>query len=301
MIVKEYALGIDIGGTKIAFAIIDKNGQLSHSHTVPSNVHDAEALFQCVVDGINTVLDNSSLSLTELNSIGVGLPGKVDHKNGIAVFQNNIPWKNFPLVERLREQLQIDIPIYIDNDVKAAAFAEYYAANVDKDDIFTYFTISTGIANASIWNHQVIRGSGFSGETGFLPTYQDGKMAKLEDVVGGPAIQRAGQTAYVDATITTKDVFARYAEGDDKAVTIIENCADSLTSAIYSIVCIIDPACIVFGGSVAFHNPSFIELIKTKLARIVHEEQSHIVDNIHVTKIGSHNGVIGAGLMGFYQ
>lgn len=296
---KEFALGIDIGGTKIAFALVDRQGQVEALYTSPSQSQDAEALFQSVLSGIHHVLKTSQRDLSELAGIGIGLPGKVDHEHGVAIFQNNIPWPNFPIVQRLRDSLAIDCPIAIDNDVKVAAYAEYHAEAMTKDELFTYVTISTGIANASIINHQMIRGSGFSGETGFLPIAQGDKIEKLESIVGGPAIEKAGRLAFNDASITSREVFERYLAGDEKAVIIIENCAKSFALGLYAMICVLDPAHITLGGSVAYHNPSFVALIKEHLSKLLHEEQAHILKRLSVSTIGGNNGVIGAGLLAF--
>lgn len=298
---KEFALGIDIGGTKVAFALVDRQGNLEALYTSESHGDDAEKLFQIVLKGMKTVLESSAKQLEDLAGIGIGLPGKVDHQNGVAIFQNNIPWPNFPITARLKASLGIDIPIAIDNDVKVAAYAEYRAANLSLDELFTYVTISTGIANASIINHQILRGSGFSGETGFLPISQNGKLEKLENIVGGPAIEKAGQLAFNDPTISTRLVFEKYLAADPQAVEIIENSAQSFALGLYAIICVLDPAHMTLGGSVAYHNPSFVTLIKQYLAELVHPEQSHILDRLTVSKIGGNNGVIGAGLLSFNQ
>lgn len=298
---KEFALGIDIGGTKIAFALVDRQGQSEAVYTSPSNSQDAEALFQSVLTGIDKVLETSELSLEDLAGIGIGLPGKVDPINGRAVFQNNIPWPNFPITQRIRESLGLDLPISIDNDVKVAAYAEYHAEGMEKDELFTYVTISTGIANASIIDHHMIRGSGFSGETGFLPIAQGERIEKLESIVGGPAIEKAGRLAYHDETVTTREVFERFVAGDKLAIEIIDNCAKSFALGLYAIICVLDPAHITLGGSVAYHNPTFVTLIKDKLAELVHEEQAHILNRLTVSRLGSNNGVIGAGLLSFKE
>lgn len=296
---KEFALGIDIGGTKIAFAMVNRQGQVEALYTSPSNSEDAEALYQSVLAGIHHVLETSKRSLIELAGIGMGLPGKVDHKNGVAIFQNNIPWPNFPIALRLKASLGVNIPIAIDNDVKVAAYAEYHAEGISDDELFTYVTISTGIANASIINHQMIRGSGFSGETGFLPIAQGDKIKTLESIVGGPAIEKAGRIAFNDETITTRDVFEKYLAGNYKAIDIIENSAKSFALGLYAMICVLDPAHITLGGSVAFHNPIFVNLIKDQLLKLVHPQQAHILERLTVSKLGANNGVIGAGLLSF--
>ncbi|WP_044981428.1 ROK family protein, partial [Streptococcus suis] len=100
---------------------------------------------QCVCTTIRELLNSQQLNIEDVAGIGVGLPGKVDVENGVAVFQNNIPWENFPVVKRLQKEFG-NIPIKIDNDVKVAAYAEYRMLSLEADDMFGYITISTGIA-----------------------------------------------------------------------------------------------------------------------------------------------------------
>ena len=120
----KVAVGIDIGGTKVAVALINENGEIVSRSQSPSQTASAESLYQGVVQLVDKVLNDNDLRIQDTYGIGVGLPGKVDVENGVAIFQNNIPWANFPIVERLKETYG-DIPVKIDNDVKVAAYAEY--------------------------------------------------------------------------------------------------------------------------------------------------------------------------------
>ena len=78
----SYALGIDIGGTKIATALIDYKGKIAQTAKVASDVRDAEKMFQSVITSIETVLLLANLELKDVAAIGVGFPGKVDHLRG---------------------------------------------------------------------------------------------------------------------------------------------------------------------------------------------------------------------------
>ena len=85
------AIGIDIGGTKIAAGIITEKGELLKRTEVKSDPSDREKMFSRVVEAVELLLMESSLSITDIAGIGVGVPGKVDREKRIAVFQNNLP------------------------------------------------------------------------------------------------------------------------------------------------------------------------------------------------------------------
>ena len=97
----KMAIGIDIGGTKIAAGIISESGELLHRTEVKSDPSDRENMFKQVVTAVDQVLVGTSFS--EIEGIGVGVPGKVDRENGIAVFQNNLPWQQFPIAARFQK------------------------------------------------------------------------------------------------------------------------------------------------------------------------------------------------------
>lgn len=291
---KQYALGIDIGGTKVAVAVVDRDGQILHRHELPSDTSSADALFETVLNGIRAVLETSEMMMDDFYGVGAGVPGKVDHVNGVAVFQNNIPWGNFPFVDRLKEEFGEDLKVLIDNDVKVAAYAEYATRNLSADETFTYVTISTGLAATTIVNNTILRGAGFSGEIGFLPLKDEEGYIGLENYAAGPAIQ----AAYPGAE-STKEVFQKAGAGDEEALTIIKDRAHAMAVGLYSIVCMLDPNMIVLGGSVAYHNPEFVAEIIEQLREFVIDEQSHILKNVVRTVLGGDNGVIGAGMLAF--
>lgn len=291
---KEVALGIDIGGTKVAVAIVDRAGRIEHRHELPSNTSSADALFETVLSCIRGVLEASGLEMSDFHGVGAGVPGKVDHKNGVAIFQNNIPWANFEFASRLKTEFGETTRVLIDNDVKVAAYAEYATRELAADDTFTYLTISTGLAATTIVNHTILRGAGFSGEIGFLPLKENDGYIGLEKYAAGPAIQ----AALVGAD-STKEVFDKANMGDEEAVAIIKERAHAMALGLYSIICVLDPNMIVLGGSVAYHNPSYVAEIIEQLSAIVMDEQNHILDNILTSVLGGDNGVIGAGMLAF--
>ena len=96
------SLGVDIGGTKIAAGIINEQGYCIERIELPSISDNSEKMFLQVKNSISMILKKGNYKLAELAGIGIGVPGKVEPQNGVAIYQNNFPWINFPLVERLK-------------------------------------------------------------------------------------------------------------------------------------------------------------------------------------------------------
>ncbi|MBT2215974.1 ROK family protein [Virgibacillus dakarensis] len=294
----KYAIGIDIGGTKIASGIVNEKGDLIQKEVVKSDPSDKERMFSQVITSVEALLNHSSIPANEIYGIGAGIPGKVDRENGIAVFQNNLPWSNFRFVNRIQEALQID-RVVIDNDVYMAAFAEWKEAGLGEKELFVYITISTGIACAIIQGGQFIRGAGFAGEIGLVPVYAGDRgkhLERLEWTASGPAVQARAREEYGDDSLTAKELFSAFYSGDAKVKQLIDEMASSLTHGVYMIHSLLDPHKIVFGGSVATHNPYLLNVVREKLASYLIEEQKHILDEMDISRLGNEQGVIGAGL-----
>lgn len=295
------AIGIDIGGTKVAAGIISEGGELLKRAEVKSDASDREKMFASVVEAVEQLLRDSSFSIADMAGIGVGVPGKVDRENGIAVFQNNLPWADFPVKARLQEQFGLE-RITLDNDVYTAAFAEWKTAGGDCEETFVYMTISTGISCSIIHNGSFFRGAGFAGELGLFPILSNAagqKLERLEKAAAGPAIEKLAAETLQVANLSTKDVFDRYFAGVEEYQPIIDEVTDNWAQGLYAISCLVDPHKLVFGGSVIANNPGLLEIVKEKLKNYQITEQQHLLDYMSISTLKQDNGVVGAGLRVF--
>lgn len=118
-----WALGVDIGGTKVAGGLVSAAGKCLHYTELPSIPGDGDEMFRQVMRTIRNVMLEAGVSSSDIRGIGVGVPGKVDREKGLAVMQNNLPWRNFPLADRIRGELSV--PVVLDNDVSMAAHGEW--------------------------------------------------------------------------------------------------------------------------------------------------------------------------------
>ncbi|WP_455675225.1 ROK family protein [Pradoshia sp.] len=289
------AIGLDIGGTKIAAGIVTEQGDLLGRVEVKSDPSSREAMFARVAEAVERVLNECSVTLADVEGIGVGVPGKVDCKEGIAVYQNNLPWSNFPLKDRLQERFK-ESRITVDNDVDMAAFAEWASSQKDLEETFVYITISTGIASTIIHKGDFMRGAGFAGELGLIPVLIGKSNARLEEIAAGPGIQKLAEKELKQDIESAKEVFVRYLNGSQGYEAVTEQIAECIAQGVYSIASLIDPHRIVFGGSVIVNNPFLLDLIKDKLKEHQLTEQQHLLNHLSISELRENNGVIGAGL-----
>jgi glucokinase len=301
------SLGVDIGGTKIAAGMVDEQGNCLEKIELPSPNDDSEKLFSQVIKSISHVLQKGNYKLEELAGIGIGVPGKVDHQNGVAIYQNNLPWIDFPLVERLKEYFSTKI--LVDNDVYMATFGEWYAAGKNNVETFVYLTISTGISCCTIHKSHFLRGAGFAGEIGLSIVEENPLPSKylndgcLEAVASGPSIANYTNSkrnlSVVSDHWATKDVMDAYFSGDHIATEIIQKFFKYMARGIHNIACLLDPDQLIVGGGVISHNQDLIQGILAELGKLLIPEQKQILNRIHASKLKGDTGLIGAGLRVF--
>ena len=162
------AIGIDIGGTKIAGAVVDERGDILVEDRVATEAGDSEAIVEAVIAMIRKLAVGRSIA-----AAGVAAPGFIDADQSTVYYTPNISWRNEPLRERLRESLDLDITI--DNDANAAGWAEFqFGAGRDVRDM-TMLTIGTGVGGAIVSRGTLFRGGfGAGAELGHLRLVPDG-------------------------------------------------------------------------------------------------------------------------------
>ncbi|MEQ8197698.1 MAG: ROK family protein, partial [Clostridiaceae bacterium] len=148
---KDYVIGIDLGGTKISCAISDLDGKVIAQTTIPTLAQEGEtAVLNRIIKSVDTVISESGVSASEIKAIGIGSPGPLDSKKGIIVTTPNLPFKNFNLVKPISEHFLI--PAYLDNDANVAAIGEFMFGAGRGSENMVYVTVSTGVGGGAIIN-----------------------------------------------------------------------------------------------------------------------------------------------------
>ncbi|BDZ50420.1 hypothetical protein GCM10025867_26610 [Frondihabitans sucicola] len=170
------AIGIDIGGTKIAGGVVTELGEIVAERRVPTPTSsDSEAIVTAVVAMIRELQEIAPKDGGDVVAAGVAAPGFIDAAQSTVYYTPNIPWRNEPLRARLNAEL--DLHITIDNDANAAGWAEFrFGAGRLASDM-TMLTIGTGVGGAIVTEDRLFRGGfGTGGELGHMRVVPDGLL-----------------------------------------------------------------------------------------------------------------------------
>ena len=199
---KDYVVGIDIGGTKLATVLADKTGHILNKVRKPTHSKKGpEYVLGLLFDMVHEVVEQAGVAQQAISAIGVSCGGPLDTKTGIVYSPPNLPgWDALPLKTKLESEFQV--PVVIENDANASALAEFRFGGGRGYNAVLYMTMSTGIGGGIVINGEIYHGANDSaGEVGHQillpngPYCGCGKQGCLEALCSGPAIARRAQTA----------------------------------------------------------------------------------------------------------
>jgi glucokinase len=278
-------LGVDIGGTKVAVGLVDRQGKiLAQGRKAMVAQGTAEAGFEAVTAAIDSML---SPTQEGVSSIGICAPGPLDPKSGVVLNPPNLPcWRNFPLAEKISARYRV--PVKVDNDANAAALAETRWGAARGYRYVFYATIGTGIGTGIVLDGTIYHGNtGSAGEGGHVsidyrgPVCACGKRGCIEILAAGTAIgvraraklqaKPAGHSIMLDlaggeiASVTSELVGRAYAAGDLLAREVLTETVELLTVWLGDVVDLLDPDVLLMGGGVAAMLQPFFADIKNCL------------------------------------
>ena len=278
----DVILGVDVGGTKIAVGLVDRDGTiLTQTRTPMIGNGTPEAGLQAVISAIDSVVWGN-----KVRSIGICAPGPLDPETGVVLNPPNLPcWRNFPLAMKVADKFHMRVKV--DNDANAAALAETRWGAARGYRYVFYATIGTGIGTGIVFDGRIYHGStGSAGEGGHVsidyrgPLCSCGKRGCIEILAAGPAIAARARTKLGGAlsrslildlvngdvaAVTSELVGQAYAAGDPLARQILLDTVEVLTPWLGNIVDLLDPDVLVMGGGVAAMLKPFFDDIKKRL------------------------------------
>ncbi len=304
-----HAIGIDIGGTKIAGALVSETGEILRTERRPTPAGDPVAIVDNVVELITTLGDGE-----EIEAAGVAAAGFVDAAQSIVYYAPNINWRSEPFRAHLSELLP-GIDITIDNDANAAGWAEYrFGGGRGATDV-TLLTIGTGVGGAVIADGRLLRGGfGAAGEIGHLRVVPGGlpcgcgQRGCIEQYGSGRALLRyANEIAdaggiglsLADARATHGELdgasVGRLIEDHDPgALAALRELGSWLGQACASIGAVLDPQRFVFGGGVAAAGDLLLEPIREAFLAHLPARGFHPEPTFTVAELVNDAGVVGA-------
>lgn len=264
----EYAIGVDLGGTKIAAALVDRAGHvLAETRRLTQPADGAEAVIDRIAACIREVQAACS---REVAGIGVGIPGAVDTRSRVVIEAVNLGWSDLPAGDLLIEQLGSawSDKLWMDKDANAAAVAELLYGVGQGAQQMIYVTVGTGVGAGLIFNGRLYHGAtSGDGNIGHVIVEPDGdpcpcgKSGCVETVASGPSIARRAAAALrrgetsslspLDSAQLTAEAVAKAAhEGDPFARRFWTEAGRALGIALAYYVDLTNPELIVIGGGV---------------------------------------------------
>ena len=259
--------GVDIGGTKIAVLIVDAAGAVLGRATRSSSAGDQDGAAAAIVATLDAALHGTGVTRDDLKAVGVGVPGRVDRRDGTVTLAVNLGWHDFALRDALETRL--GRPVTVENDARAAAIGLHQRGVLGSIDDLAYLAVGTGIAAGVILDGAVHRGArGLAGEIGHAivdrggPTCSCGQQGCLEALASGPAIARRANVA------DPATVYAAAAAGDHDAAALVDDVGRRLAWAVHLLVLTYDVSRVVIGGGVSHAGAPFARPIHDELARL---------------------------------
>ncbi|NLX11132.1 MAG: ROK family protein [Chloroflexi bacterium] len=262
MMPEPLAVGVDVGGTKIAFALVSAAGEALITHRVPTQPEDGPvAVLERIAAGIAHLLEQTDQPVA---GVGLGCPGHIDPASGMARNVVNLGWREVPLRDGVRVRLTADLPVYLDNDANASALGEYYfgAARGCRD--FVYLAVGTGLGGAAVVDGSVVHGANANAmEVGHMPLDSNGRLCGcglrgcVERYVSGvgllagleehrPAFPYSPLAQLAEPS--TAAILEAAQGGDPLARTILSEAGQWLGRAMAVCASLFNPALFVIGG-----------------------------------------------------
>jgi glucokinase len=314
----RFALAIDLGGTKVAAAIVGEDGTIVACATRPTEAQKGgDWVLNRIKEAALEALETSKLHPAQLVGVGMGTPGVVDSEKGIMLSEAvNIPeWKGRNLKAELERVL--GIPVFVENDANAAGLGEFVFGAGKGAKSLVFVAVGTGIGGAVIINGELVHGASFAaGELGHISIDPNGlkcgcgNYGCIELYASGPAIaQRAREfvLAGVDTKLasmcspeelTAEHVAKAAQEGDFLAQSVLAESGRLLGVALAGIVNLLNPDCIVIGGGVAQAGDWLLEPIRWEVKRRALPDATKALQIVPAA-LGTNAGVLGAAALVF--
>ncbi len=264
---KEYAVGIDLGGTNIKGGLVRRDGEVVSRKSIKTEAEGAAAhVIRRIAGLVNDLVAEAGVGKASVVGVGVGSPGPLDTQAGIVHSSGNLRWTNVPLCDMLRPQ--VGLPVFLENDANAAGFGEAWVGAARNSQCMVLLTLGTGIGGGIVIGGQLWRGVADTGaELGHMTIKFDGRPCNcgnrgcIEAYAAAPAVAArmreavdAGRDSSLrDAILANEEVDSERIHkaavaGDALAREIIEETGRFLGVAVASLVNIFNPDYIVLHG-----------------------------------------------------
>ncbi len=318
-----YTIGIDLGGTNIAIGLCDKDLNIVDKISVHTPASEgSEAVTKAMAETTKRLLEKNSLTISDIEYVGMAVPGSIDPELGVVEYSNNIPFENYPIAEAFRKYLPVE-KIYVENDANAAALAEALVGCAAGTNSLVLITLGTGVGGGVVMNgkifkgcinaagaelgHTVIKAGGrpctcgrrgcweaYSSATGLIKSTKE-KMYELElKGIDSALFEVSKKYTKLNARVA----FDAAKLGDPYGILLVNDYISDLAEGVTNMINIFQPAVLALGGGVSGEGDNLIVPLNKIVERDQYTRLRKKKTFITVAKLGNDAGIIGAAGLG---
>ncbi|CAM4115943.1 ROK family glucokinase [Nocardiopsis rhodophaea] len=307
-------IGVDIGGTKVAAGVVDPDGRiLGDVVRYPTPRNDSEALADVIGRVVVELRERSTDH--DIAAVGVGIAGFVDEDRARIVLAANLGLSDDPITERIRRR--VDLPVVVENDANAAAWAEARFGAGRGSDHVVLVTLGTGVGGGIVMDGRLQRGRyGVAAEVGHYRVVRHGRrcgcgnngcweqyasgralVAEAQDLATTDPVRAAHLLKLADGDISRirgPEITQAALEGDEGALECFRAVGEWVGLGMADLAAILDPECFVVGGGVSDAGDILLAPARASFDKHVTGRATRRLADIRTAELGSQAGIVGA-------
>lgn len=318
-----YSIGIDLGGTNIAVGIVNEKYDIVKKGSVPTNAkRPADEITADIAALCKKLAEEAGMPLAHIDFAGIATPGVANRDTGILEYANNLPFRHYPLCDKLSALLD-GTKVLIENDANAAAKAEATVGAAKGARHSVMITLGTGVGGGLILNGKVYSGFNFAGAelghtviakdgrpcscgrrgcweayssaTGLIHMTRDkilacretGESTVMEEMTDGDLTRISGQTAFDAAR-----------KGDAAGLQVVDEYIEYLACGIANIINIFQPEVLSIGGGICHEGDYLLKPLNERVFKEVYTKDREPKTLLRIAALGNDAGIIGAASLG---
>lgn len=310
-----HAIGVDIGGTKIAAGVVDADGKILAQARRATEPRDPASIDRAIADVVAEFARDY-----EFTAIGLAAAGFAHADRNHMTFAPNIAWRDYPLADKVRELVDRDVTVVVENDANAAGWAEYaYGAGKGKRNM-VLLTIGTGLGAAMVVDGHLVRGAyGFAAELGHVRVVPEGHPCGCghkgcwEQYASGSALVREARRAATDRSVraasllalaggTAADIHGPHVTeaamaGDELGIELLAELGRWMGTGCASLAAVLDPEVFVVGGGVIAAGDLLLDPARAAYDEALPAKGHRPVAPIVAAHMGNDAGIVGAAAL----
>lgn len=310
----KYYVGIDLGGTFIKGGIVSEDGIIILQDKTPTESEKGDrGVATNIANLVQKLIAGASLTLEQVEGIGMGVPGMIDSKNGVVIFSNNLAWEDFAIgatVEALT-----GLPVKIANDANVAALGEAKFGGAKGKENVVMLTLGTGVGGGIVAEGKLIEGNRSAGaELGHSAIVYEGEPCTcgrkgcLEAYASATALIRdtkRAMQAHKDSrmweigsldNVTGKTAFD-YKDKDIYAKSVVDSYIAHLACGITNFANIFRPEIVLLGGGVCGQGDELVKPLQALLDKEIFAGNLGPRVEIRIAELGNSAGLLGAAAL----